>query len=110
MNDTIADEVIVFNKDPQEILLEYVGKEEWKEALKSVEDTQKAGFLFGISISGAILSMQGHRAKIAKSGLDYESDILKLHSENESLKAELTAAQQAINAAKAKLRAAGLLL
>lgn len=38
-------------------------------------------------------------------------DILtKLQKENESLKAELTAAQQAINAAKAKLRAAGLLL
>lgn len=38
-------------------------------------------------------------------------DILtKLQSENESLKAELAAAQQAINAAKAKLRAAGLLL
>lgn len=33
-----------------------------------------------------------------------------LQKENESLKAELTAAQQAINAAKAKLRAAGLLL
>ena len=39
------------------------------------------------------------------------TDILeKLQKENESLKAELTAAQQAINAAKAKLRAAGLLL
>lgn len=38
-------------------------------------------------------------------------DILtKIQKENESLKAELTAAQQAINAAKAKLRAAGLLL
>lgn len=36
--------------------------------------------------------------------------LIKLKSENESLKAELTAAQQAINAAKAKLRAAGLLL
>lgn len=32
-----------------------------------------------------------------------------LQKENDSLKAELTAAQQAINAAKAKLRAAGLL-
>ena len=110
MNDVIADEVIVFNRDPQEILLEYVGKEEWKETLKNVEDTQKAGFLFGISISGSILSMQGHRAKVVKSCSDYETDILKLQSENESLKAELTAAQQAINAAKAKLRVAGLLL
>lgn len=36
--------------------------------------------------------------------------LIKLKSENESLKAELAAAQQAINAAKAKLRAAGLLL
>lgn len=110
MNDTIADEVVVFDRDPQEILLEYIDKEEWKETLKSVEDTQKAGFLFGISISGSILSMQGHRAKVAKSCSDYEIDILKLQRENESLKAELTAAQQAINAAKAKLRAAGLLL
>lgn len=110
MNDTIADEVVVFNRDPQDILLEYVGKGEWKETLKSIEDTQKAGFLFGISISGSILSMQGYRAKVAKSCSDYEIDILKLQRENESLKAELTAAQQAINAAKAKLRAAGLLL
>ena len=37
-------------------------------------------------------------------------DILtKLRSENESLKAELGAAQQAINSMKSKLRAAGLL-
>lgn len=34
--------------------------------------------------------------------------IIKLQSENESLKAELTAAQQAINSMKIKLRAAGL--
>lgn len=37
-------------------------------------------------------------------------DILtKLQSENESLKVELTASQQAINSMKSKLRAAGLL-
>ena len=35
--------------------------------------------------------------------------LIKLQKENEALKAELAAAQQAINAAKAKLRAAGLL-
>ena len=34
--------------------------------------------------------------------------IVKLKSENESLKAELVAAQQAINSMKSKLRAAGL--
>lgn len=110
MKDAIADEVVVFNRNPQEILLEYVDKGEWKETLKSVENTQKAGFLFGISMSGSILSMQGHRVKVIKSCSDYEIDILKLQSENDSLKAELTAAQQAINVAKAKLRAAGLLL
>ena len=44
---------------------------------------------------------------LARDALDI---LTKLQKENESLKAELTAAQQAINAAKAKLRAAGLLL
>lgn len=34
--------------------------------------------------------------------------LIKLKSENESLKAELGAAQQAINSMKSKLRAAGL--
>jgi hypothetical protein len=34
--------------------------------------------------------------------------LIKLRSENESLKAELGAAQQAINSMKSKLRAAGL--
>ena len=44
---------------------------------------------------------------LAQNALDI---LTKLQSENESLKAQLGAAQQAINAAKAKLRTAGLLL
>lgn len=42
---------------------------------------------------------------LAQNALDI---LTKLRSENESLKAELGAAQQAINSMKSKLRAAGL--
>lgn len=42
---------------------------------------------------------------LAQNALDI---LTKLQSENESLKAELNAAQQAINSMKSKLRAAGL--
>lgn len=42
---------------------------------------------------------------LAQNALDI---LTKLKSENESLKAELNAAQQAINSMKSKLRAAGL--
>lgn len=42
---------------------------------------------------------------LAQNALDI---LIKLRSENDSLKAELGAAQQAINSMKSKLRAAGL--